>query len=118
MDWMPPIKNNRFKNFKQGNRKQYGLKHRVTGSIHSAMGDTLSHMATEISSTQKKFHYGTKGNLVLLSRTKFAQNTIFIGNKTDTLNAHSYEKNAWSEYMELVLDIITLTSSETNEGIL
>ena len=35
---MPSITNNRFKNFKQGNKKQYGLKHRVTGTIHSAMG--------------------------------------------------------------------------------
>ena len=58
---------------------------------------------------------------MLLSRTKFAKNIIFVGNKTDTLNALLnilMKKISWSEYMELVLDTITLTSSETNEGIL
>ena len=58
---------------------------------------------------------------MLLSRTKFAKNIIFVGNKIDTLNAFLnilMKKNAWSEFMELVLDIIKLTSSETNEEIL
>ena len=45
----PPLQTNASKNFKQGNRKQYGLRYSVTGTIHSTMGDTLSCMATEIS---------------------------------------------------------------------
>ena len=30
----------------QGNCKQYGLKHCLSGKIHAAMGDTFSSMAT------------------------------------------------------------------------
>ena len=33
----------------QAQRKQYGLKHRVTSTIHPAMGDTLRRVATKIS---------------------------------------------------------------------
>ena len=69
-------------------RKQYGLKHKVTGTIHSAMGDTLISMATEISSADPDFKIWGKGQLVvLLSRTKEAKNTIFVGDKNDTLSA-------------------------------
>ena len=56
-------------------------------TIHSALGDTLSHMVTEISSMQNNFSLWDKGQfMVLLSSTKFAKNTIFVGNKTDTVN--------------------------------
>ena len=36
-------------------RKQYGLRHRVTSTIHAAMGDTLPRMATEISVCNSNF---------------------------------------------------------------
>ena len=73
----PPLQTIALKNFKQGNRKQYGLKYRVIGTIHSAIGDTLSHMVTEISSTQSRYSLWDKGQfIVLLSRTKFAKKTF------------------------------------------
>ena len=46
---------------------------------------------------------------------------FYVGNKTDTLNAILnilMKKTAWSDDMELLLDIVTLTSSERNEGFL
>ena len=36
-------------------RKQYGLRHRITGTIHSSMGHTFDLMASEISNTDPKF---------------------------------------------------------------
>ena len=39
----------------QTQRKQYGLKYRVTSTIHAAMGDTLSRVAIEISNNNSSF---------------------------------------------------------------
>ena len=70
------------KNNIQGKRKQYGLKLYVSSTIHGAMGDTLQIMATQISSQDSNFSLWDKGQLVvLLSRTKKAENSIFIGKK-------------------------------------
>ena len=33
----------------RGQRKQYGLKHHVTSTVHASMGDTLHKIVTEIS---------------------------------------------------------------------
>ena len=72
----------------QGRRKQYGLRHRVTSTIHAAMGDTLTKMATEISRSHRNFKMWDKGQLIVISsRTKSAKDTIFVGNKNDTLRA-------------------------------
>ena len=67
---------------KQGQRKQYGLKHYIAGTIHSAMGDTLGSVATSISLNNNKFILWDKGQLiVIISRTKHAKDTIFVGIK-------------------------------------
>ena len=36
-------------------RRQYGLKHRVTAAIHAGMGDTLPSVVLEISQTNSSF---------------------------------------------------------------
>ena len=88
----------------QAQRKQYGLKHhRVTGgSIHAAMGDTLFSMATEISTNDPNFRLWDKGQLVvILSRTKFAKNTIFVGDRYDTIAALKdllLNQTTWSKF--------------------
>ena len=72
----------------QGRRKQYGLKHYFSLTIHSAMGDTLQYMATQISTNDQNFNLWDKGQLVvILSRTKVAKNSIFVGPVNDTLDA-------------------------------
>ena len=60
--------------------------HRVTGTIHAAKGDS---MTTEISRNDPNYRLcWDKGQLVvILSRTKFAKNTIFVGDKDDTIAA-------------------------------
>ena len=100
------------KNAMQGKRKIYGLKHRVTGTIHTAMADTLTKVATEISVNDLDFCLWGKGQLVvLLSRTKFVKDTIFVGNKQDTINGLKtllLQRTQWSDYMDHVLSVVTV----------
>eukprot|EP00957_Ditylum_brightwellii_P200929 15316351-Ditylum_brightwellii.AAC.1 len=85
-------------------RKQYGLKHCVTGTIDWAMGDRLPKVAVEISAWNNLFKIWDKGQLVVvLSRTKFAKDTIFVGDKEDTLLAIRQLLTCqvqWSDYSE------------------
>ena len=101
---------------KQAKRKQYGLKHHVTSTIHAAMGDTLSNMATEISLLNSNFNMWDKGQMiVILSRTKTAKDTIFVGDKNDTLAALKNlltRKTQWTDFMEDVLDLITIKNTD------
>ena len=46
--------------------KQYGLRHRVTSTIHAAMGDTLPRMATEISVCNSNFKMWDKGQMIVV----------------------------------------------------
>ena len=72
----------------QAKQMRYGLRHRVTSTIHVAQGETLSSLATEVSLNDSLFRLWDKGQLVIiLSRTKAALHTIFVGNKADTIDA-------------------------------
>lgn len=99
----------------QAQRKQYGLKHRCSMTIHAAMGDTLWRMATEISIHDANFKLWDKGQLiVILSRTKMARDTIFVGNIDDTIDALKellVRRTQWTDYMEDVLRIITINNN-------
>ena len=54
----------------QAQRKQYGIKHCVTSTIHASMGDTLNKVAIEISNSNKCYKLWDKGQIVVsLSRT-------------------------------------------------
>ena len=81
------------------------------------MGDTLQYMATQISSNDPNFNLWDKGQLVvILSRTKLARNSIFVGPKNETLNALIellMKKTQWSDYIEEVLSLVTINNSET-----
>ena len=51
------------------------------------MGDTLSSMAIEVSFANSNYKMWDKGQMiVILSRTRKAQDTIFVGDKNETLN--------------------------------
>jgi len=74
-------------------------------------------MATEISLNDPLFRLWDKGQLVvILSRTKTAKDTIFVGNKADTIEALKSiltKKTQWCDYIERVLELITI-NSDTN----
>jgi hypothetical protein len=77
---------------KKGNmqvqRKQYGFRHWITGTIHGSMGDTSESMASEISCHDSCFGMWDKGMLVaLISRTKLPSQAICVGPKQSTFIA-------------------------------
>ena len=115
----PPQNPLALKNNMRAKRKQYGLQHRVTNTIHGAQGLTLHKMATEISSADPDFHIWDKGQLiVILTRTKFAKDSIFVGNKQETLDALKtilLTRTQWTDYIEHVLNVITVNESTNTE---
>ena len=88
----------------QGQRKQYGLKHHIAGTINSAMGDTLAAVATYISLNDRNYTlWGKVQLLVIISRTRLAKDTIFVGDKEailDVLVALFQCRTQWTNYME------------------
>ena len=95
------------------------MKHRVTSTMHAAIRDTLPIMATEISRDNSNYIMWDKGQMiVILSRTKFAKDTIFVGDKNGTLRALRElltTKTQWMDYMEDVLKLITINSNGNEE---
>ena len=66
----------------RGQRRQYGLKHHVTSTVHATMGDTLHKIVTSVSTQDGEYQLWDKAQaIVLLSRTKFGKNIIFVGDK-------------------------------------
>ena len=75
----------------QGERKQYGFKSHIAETIHSNMGDTLDLVATCISLHDKNYCLLDKVQvLVIIGRTKSAQDTIFVGDKYRNLDYMIY----------------------------
>ena len=105
----------------QSTRKQYGLQHYIAGTNHSVMGDTLPSIATTISNTDKNFNLWDKGQLlVLISRTRKAEDTIFVGDKESTLNALVsilQTRTQWTDHMERILNVVTVNIDDENDGI-
>ena len=108
----------------QAQRKQYGLKHRVTSTIHAAMGDTLSRVAIEISRSNSSFKlWDCAQAIVTLSRTKIGRNLILVGDKNESIESLAtliQMRSQWTDYMEEVLNLITIRPSseevENNHG--
>ena len=97
----------------RGQRRQYGLKHHVTSTVHATMGDTLHKIVTTVSTEECEYQLWDKAQaIVLLSRTKVASNIIFVGDKMDTINALSLlirNTNQWMNYMQSILDLATVS---------
>ena len=98
-----PERTNNVLNNMRGKRKQYGLKHHLSSTVHGSMGDTLHKIVTEISLEQTEFRLWDKAQaIVLLSRTRFGSDIIFVGNKRDTMKALCSlikKPNQWMNYM-------------------
>ena len=70
---LAPIRTQSTNRFQQAQRSQYGLKHRVTSTIHASMGDTLSKVAIQI--TDAMFELWDKAQIIVaLTRTKISKN--------------------------------------------
>ena len=101
-----------------GNCKQYRLRHNISGTIHLAIGDTLSSVATSISIHNPSYKLQNKGQLmVIISRTPIYFDTIFVGDKEDTLDALVYLLKyctQWIDYMEALLCIVTINDNDSD----
>jgi predicted GIY-YIG superfamily endonuclease len=103
-------------------RKQYCLRHRITGTIHAAMGDTYESMASCVSLSDPHYQLWDRGQLVvIISRTKCPSKTIFVGNKAETLDALCQiltKKTQWTDYISQILNIITINEDERHERVM
>ena len=103
----------------KGNRKQYGLKHYVTATLHVLQGLTINKLATEINVFSSDYKlWDCAQLLVLLSRTKKSQDVIFVGNKENTIISIvqiTKTSSQWTDYMENVVKILSQSSqNDTN----
>jgi predicted GIY-YIG superfamily endonuclease len=104
----------------QAKRLQYGLKHRIASTIHGTLGQTLSSLVTSIASMTGDSRYRLwqrEQIVVLLSRTKFAKDIVFVGSPKETARALSKCLDLKSEYTEYIgyLHSRMVASQATNE---
>ena len=62
-----------------GSREQYGLKHRISSTIHAIMGSAAAFLVTQIGITEEDGLWEAAQVVVLLSRTHFAKDICFVG---------------------------------------
>ena len=113
-----PIRTQNISNHIQAQRKQYALRHRVTATIHAAMGDTLKKVAIQI--TGGNFELWDKAQIIVgMSRTKLGKDVIFVGDKGQTIKrivSLCKTRNQWTDYMESILDLVTIEASSNGEN--
>jgi len=91
-----------------GKRCQYGLKHRMCCTIHSAMGQNLTELVTRVTLTtdSQYFLWEREQVVVLLSRTFFAKRIYFVGDPKETSAALAQllcKQSQYSEYIHHLL---------------
>lgn len=100
-------------------RRQYGLRHRIASTIHAAMGQDLQYVVTKVTNTLEDSDYNLWDKeqvVVLLSRTNFAKNIIFVGDRIATskaLSALLKKRSQYTEYTNLMLTTLSNTASES-----
>ena len=92
-------------------RLQYGLRPHVSNTLHGAMGATLSKIATEINVRGTGNQLWEKGQVVVLvSRTKFCKDLIFVGDQNATLEVICslvQVQTQYDEYINHLLDVLS-----------
>jgi hypothetical protein len=97
-------------------RRQYGLQHYVSSTVHGIQGSTLQKLALQVFNKDTHYRLWEKGQLVvLLSRTKRGEHTIFVRDKEETLDMLCKAlgfRLQFMEYMEHILDTLSGEASE------
>lgn len=113
-----PIRTQKNSNILQAKRKQYALRHRVTATIHAVMGDTLKKVTIQIAGGN--YELWDKAQIIVgMSRTKLGKDVIFVGDKQSTINkfiALCQRRNQWTDYMESILNMVTLKVTSNTES--
>ena len=116
---VPTLKTHRTTVNIKAQRKQYGVKHFVTSTLHVLQGLTIDKIATEINMYDSDYNlWDVAQLLVLLSRTRRAKNIIFVGNKETTIKSILSlltVSTQWTDYMENVICLVTINSN-SNTG--
>ena len=95
-------------------RKQYALVLNVASTIHSAIGHSVSQIATEL---KDNGIWERAMVVVLLSRVSYAKDIIFVGDKASNLRAIKtglMQRNQYDEYMNHVVMVLeSITNKST-----
>ena len=105
--------------FMQCFREQLPIKPRHTSTIHAAQGETLSRVALKVDLESSKFNLWDKAQVIVaLSRTNYARDLIFVGEKNSTLDALVkliQKTSQWSDYMEAILKLVTVNAENIGQ---
>ncbi len=99
----------------QAKRRQYGLRHRIASTVHAGMGQDLQYVVTKVTekSGDPTYHLWDREQvIVLLSRTNYAKNIIFVGDKKETSNALSELLTKRSQYTEYTNSLLRTLSTK------
>jgi hypothetical protein len=102
-----------FQNGLQAKRLQYGLRPRIASTIHSGMGQDLPGIVTRVTSEEEDMDYNLWSKeqvIVLLSRTHFAKDIIFVGDGRKTAKALAdclSHVSQYTDYMAHIMDSLT-----------
>ncbi len=105
----------------QAKRRQYGLRHRIASTIHAGMGQDLQYVVTKVTDKggDPNYHLWHKEQvIVLLSRTNFAKDIIFVGNKEETSKALStllQKRSQYTEYTNAMLSALVTENENTHK---
>lgn len=97
----------------QGRRKQYGLKHRISATVHAVMGQDLNGIVSRVVEDTIDPTYSlwmASQVVVLMSRTNFARQIVFIGAPVETCRALVNvlsKQTQHSVYLAKVVGILT-----------
>mgnify|MGYP003340757998 CR=1 FL=1 len=112
----PSIKTYAMNHNTKAQRKQYGLKHFVTSTLHVLQGLTIDKIATEINMHSSSYNlWDVAQILVLLSRTRSANDIIFVGDQETTIDSIVkllHTSTQWTDYMERVIQFLSNPTDE------
>ena len=87
-------------------RRQFGLRHRLAATIHAGMGQDLPALITCVTGNSMYDLFQREQVVVLLSRTHYAKDIIFVGDPEATAEALATMLDTdgpYSEYMEYLV---------------
>ena len=98
-----------------GKRHQFGLRHRLAATIHAGMGQDLPALVTCVTGDDMYHLFQREQVVVLLSRTHYAKDIIFVGDPDETAEALASmldKDGPYSEYMEYLVRKLVHRSPE------
>ena len=98
-----------------GYRRQYGLKHWISITIHGIMGATVDKLVTRLDSVENKGLWEAAMVVVLMSRTRFAKDLIFIGDRQRTVDILWNTLLAGGKYNEITQHVLNCLISDTGQ---